>query len=54
MKKGFVFLLLIGLLASTYYGLKTHFGVLEKSRHKKKKQRFNHVLESSIQYWKIR
>lgn len=30
MKKGFVFLLLIGLLASTYYGLKTHFGVIEK------------------------
>lgn len=36
MKKGFVFLLLIGLLASTYYGLKTHFGVIEKIAPQKK------------------
>ncbi len=36
MKKGFVFLFLIGLLASTYYGLKTHFGVIEKITPQKK------------------
>jgi len=30
MRKVFVFLFLIGVLASTYYGLKNHFGVIEK------------------------
>ncbi|MCB1109457.1 MAG: glycosyltransferase [Chlamydiia bacterium] len=30
MKKGFVFIFLIAVLVSTYYGLKNHFGVIEK------------------------
>ncbi|MCB1106786.1 MAG: glycosyltransferase family 2 protein [Chlamydiia bacterium] len=30
MRKGFVFLFLIAALASTYYGLKNHFGIIEK------------------------
>lgn len=29
MKKGFVFLFLIAILASTYYGLRTHFGMID-------------------------